>query len=304
MRCLLPPIQKKKKEIVNHSRDEVTISPKHSRVPLSEIRNRNNWDKGFDQGSPYYFDGEKGATGERGVAGVVVSETEPPPDAEGNHPVWVNPNGTENEVGDEGDSNSVTPRMFGAVGDGVADDTIAIVNCINHANSTGVSVLFDKNKHYLIKPSEPIEVKVSIDFNGSKISLLSGSATPVFSIVPDSEDTFVVTHSALTKTGVTDARLHGKVFTINSPLSFGNRDGNASMPEIMYKQCVIVDDYGSFIGDTYDVSIVEGEYECKNVHSLNTRPIEISNGVFDYSKLTTAGVYVFIWGGRKNKNAL
>lgn len=53
------PREKKKKEIVNHSRDEVTISPKHSRVPLSEIRNRNNWDKGFDQGSPYYFDGEK-----------------------------------------------------------------------------------------------------------------------------------------------------------------------------------------------------------------------------------------------------
>lgn len=52
-------------------------------------------EKGEDGYTPIkgvdYFDGEKGDTGERGVAGIVVSETEPSPDAEGNHPVWVNP---------------------------------------------------------------------------------------------------------------------------------------------------------------------------------------------------------------------
>ena len=51
------------------------------------------------------MDGAKGDTGERGVAGIVVSETEPLPDAEGNHPVWVNPNGDEFEI----DKDDYTP---------------------------------------------------------------------------------------------------------------------------------------------------------------------------------------------------
>jgi exonuclease, DNA polymerase III, epsilon subunit family len=39
-------------------RDAVTISATHSRVPLSEIKNANNWEKGFDAGFKYYEKGE------------------------------------------------------------------------------------------------------------------------------------------------------------------------------------------------------------------------------------------------------
>lgn len=37
--------------------------------------------------------GKDGVDGKNGVAGIVISDTEPLPDAEGNYPVWLNPNG-------------------------------------------------------------------------------------------------------------------------------------------------------------------------------------------------------------------
>ncbi|MBP3453839.1 MAG: ribonuclease H-like domain-containing protein [Clostridia bacterium] len=41
------------------TRESVVINAKNSRVPLSEIHNLDNWHKGFDEGSPYYFKGEE-----------------------------------------------------------------------------------------------------------------------------------------------------------------------------------------------------------------------------------------------------
>ena len=40
------------------SRDDVEINATHSRVPLSEIKNGGNWDKGFTMGFPYWEKGE------------------------------------------------------------------------------------------------------------------------------------------------------------------------------------------------------------------------------------------------------
>lgn len=41
------------------STEEILINPIHNRVPLKEIRNLNNWDKGFDEGKPYWDKGEE-----------------------------------------------------------------------------------------------------------------------------------------------------------------------------------------------------------------------------------------------------
>lgn len=40
-------------------RDDVKINAAHNRVPLSEIKNSDNWDKGFTMGYPYWEKGEK-----------------------------------------------------------------------------------------------------------------------------------------------------------------------------------------------------------------------------------------------------
>lgn len=44
---------------VKISRNDVKINAVNNRVPISEIKNSNNWDKGFDMGFPYWEKGEK-----------------------------------------------------------------------------------------------------------------------------------------------------------------------------------------------------------------------------------------------------
>ena len=36
-----------------------TINPIHSRIPLSQIKNKNNWNQGFDEGFPFYEEAER-----------------------------------------------------------------------------------------------------------------------------------------------------------------------------------------------------------------------------------------------------
>lgn len=38
---------------------ELLYEATHNRIPLSEIKNKDDWEKGFDEGSPYYYQGEE-----------------------------------------------------------------------------------------------------------------------------------------------------------------------------------------------------------------------------------------------------
>ncbi|MBR0607576.1 tetratricopeptide repeat protein [Bacillus safensis] len=39
-------------------KNKIEIKPFHNRTPLSEIKNLNNWEKGFDEGMPYWEKGD------------------------------------------------------------------------------------------------------------------------------------------------------------------------------------------------------------------------------------------------------
>lgn len=41
------------------SKEEIAINPSHNRTPLKNIKNLNNWEKGFDEGNPYWEKGER-----------------------------------------------------------------------------------------------------------------------------------------------------------------------------------------------------------------------------------------------------
>lgn len=46
-------------DVVAKESESPSINPVHSRVPLSEIKNLHNWDRGFDEGMPYWEKGDK-----------------------------------------------------------------------------------------------------------------------------------------------------------------------------------------------------------------------------------------------------
>lgn len=58
----------------------------------------------------------------------------------------------------------VTPEAFGAVGDGVTDDTAAIQNCLN----SSLNVVFGKNKTYICSDL-PVRDHHNIDLNGATL---------------------------------------------------------------------------------------------------------------------------------------
>ncbi|PEW84520.1 hypothetical protein CN446_31090 [Bacillus cereus] len=46
-------------EVIVKGNGPSSITPVHSRVPLTEIKNLHNWDRGFDEGMPYWETGDK-----------------------------------------------------------------------------------------------------------------------------------------------------------------------------------------------------------------------------------------------------
>lgn len=51
-------LMKKHGEVKTITKEDTPINPVHSRVPLKDIKNLNNWQKGYDEGSPYWEQGD------------------------------------------------------------------------------------------------------------------------------------------------------------------------------------------------------------------------------------------------------
>lgn len=88
-------------------------------------------------------------------------------------------------------ANRVSYKEFGAVGDGVTDDSAAIKAAHDFANKGGQLVVAESNKTYYIPLCDTISIKTNVDFGGCKFifddTTVKGSTTkPVFSIDPDS----------------------------------------------------------------------------------------------------------------------
>ncbi|OXS72241.1 hypothetical protein B1B04_17160 [Lysinibacillus sp. KCTC 33748] len=52
-------LKNKFEEFASVSKEEPVINAIHNRVPLKDIKNLNNWEKGFDKGFHYYEEGDK-----------------------------------------------------------------------------------------------------------------------------------------------------------------------------------------------------------------------------------------------------
>lgn len=92
--------------------------------------------------------------------------------------------------------NYVTPEMFGAVGDGVTDDTTAIKDCVEYAYDNNYRIIFGKKK-YVVSGNNPcglkriiptdsrptIERSLNIDFNLATILWTPNSVNDCFAFV-------------------------------------------------------------------------------------------------------------------------
>jgi hypothetical protein len=61
------------------------------------------------------------------------------------------------------------PEMFGAIGDGVTNDSVAIQNAINSAQLNNACLKFNSKKTYLVNTTLNITKRIKIDFNYAKV---------------------------------------------------------------------------------------------------------------------------------------
>ena len=66
----------------------------------------------------------------------------------------------------------ITPEMFGAIGNGVEDDTFNIQSCINYAYNKKCKVLFTNDKIYAVQ-NITIDKPLAVDFNNATILSIS-----------------------------------------------------------------------------------------------------------------------------------
>lgn len=181
--------------------------------------------------------------------------------------------------------NFVLLSEFGAIGDGVSDDTAAFIAAINYCNANKLTLSSYGNKTYLISTAEEIAVKTSINLNGATIKL-TGNGRRLLHIVRDNIlNDIVINNSALAKDCILDNTLFEKTFTIKSPLSLGLRNGNGE--EAFHIQRMETDNLGYFTNSPYYPDIIEGDYTISNIEDNNSPWITIENIVFDYSDMAS-----------------
>lgn len=184
---------------------------------------------------------------------------------------------------------------FGAVGDGITDDTNAIKNAIASANHSGTTVLFDPKK-YMFTAGE-IETHCSIDFNGATLIAASGAGF-LFNITPDvTTADRVITESDIQNDRTTISDLFNKSFLVTSPLSLGTRSGSAT--PIYHKQLLETDGSGLFINSCYYPTIIPGNYTITNIQTTN-KPLTFKNVIIDYSNISEDTDFIGVFNVYRN----
>lgn len=175
----------------------------------------------------------------------------------------------------------ITPDDYGAVGDGVTNDTVALKNMFDAANTSGKPVIFPEKKRYVVDDSEEINIMVDTDFNFCEFIINQESNGSIFTIVDPDTAQFTITASNLTRRSVNDNRLYKKSFTIQSPVLLGTTEGGAPC---YYKGCFVTDQNGNFTNTEFVCTIQAGTYNIVNCQDADKPFITVKNGVVNYNQ--------------------
>ena len=125
----------------------------------------------------------------------------------------------------------VTPQMFGAIGDGKADDTESLIYTLDYASKNNYSVVLPKGT-YLV--TSPVIIPGGIDFSGVNAVISKKNKTTVS--VNGSEVNTVLVLSG-SKTYLHDIEIEGDVDSGIDGITFDNKSFMMSVCRITLKNC-------------------------------------------------------------------
>lgn len=183
--------------------------------------------------------------------------------------------------------NYVTYEMFGAIGDGVADDSFAIKKAHEYANEHGLPIKANASNTYYVKENTNIPVKTNVDFNGATIIIDDKGGVDrlngIFNIMSDhSWQTLSSPFGfTLTKTTHKIAQLagHGNIIVKleNTDKKIFIRSGSNSNTGVGMKEYILVDNGGNILTPvTWDFS----QHTNIEYRVLDNTFLTFSNGNF------------------------
>lgn len=178
----------------------------------------------------------------------------------------------------------INPTAFGAVGDGVTNDTQAFISAITYAQNNSRTIRCDSNKRYYL--SGVIDCKVSIDFNNSSIVVKNNSYNYnnyILNVIPDSSTDVSFSNAGIVNNSFTLPQLKGKSFALETPLNW-KRYGTGD--SVYFSQSIITNNNGDCVNSIFNFLPVSGEYTAHNVQPLDTKTITIENVVIDMTGYT------------------
>lgn len=185
----------------------------------------------------------------------------------------------------------VTVESFGAVGDGVTDDSEAFSNAIKYANDNGYKIICTKPAYKLSAVSEP--VNCSIDFGGASIiTPVPATNDSIVFQVGKISDTISASASEFTRCNTTNRNLLGKTFTVETGIVLGQRGGTGAT--MTRKQLMACAKDGTFINTPFYTNTT-GSFTILNPRPIDETPITIENaklavtaGAFSYCFFSTS----------------
>jgi hypothetical protein len=159
-------------------------------------------------------------------------------------------------------SGAVNVKWFGAKGDGVTDDTVAIQNCLN----IGSNITGDSNSVYLIRDSISVPSDTSIDFCGGTIKddvrtfygiSQAYRAKPLFLIYGvDNVSINNIKYEAVSTRATLNDQVPTAIFSIGANSTTGNLDtANINIANINATNCIDHTLFVSILGNTHDINI-------------------------------------------------
>ena len=125
----------------------------------------------------------------------------------------------------------VTPQMFGAIGDGVSDDTEAITNALEYANGKQCAVVFPKGD-YLV--TQPITIPSGMDVSGINAVIHKRNESTVKVNGTSVNTVFLLTGS---KTHLHDICIQGEADTGVDGITFDENSFMMSICRVTLKDC-------------------------------------------------------------------
>lgn len=161
----------------------------------------------------------------------------------------------------------VTPEMFGAVGDGAADDFAAFVSCAEYANANNLPICVS-DKTYFINGNRTITLKTDV-YCFSSTFLLGANYTsrPVFAYMHDDapeEQTGALSNFIANNHEVKES-LKDKFFILDTLIKYGTASAPEAPDDETIKEVIVADDVFTDI------------YWCNNVADYQNRIVTITN---------------------------